>query len=97
LNGEIEVPGQEIVVLSSVLADATNLGYNECVNQVLVEVNGSKVHNLAHLRALVEAVTEGTVRFLFEDQRICVVDALTARNALPKLLEKHRIPAAVSL
>jgi hypothetical protein len=48
MNGEMEDPNQEVVVLSSVLADEINIGYADCVNTVLTKVNGVKVLNLDH-------------------------------------------------
>jgi hypothetical protein len=48
MNGEMEDPSQEVVVLSSVLADEINIGYADCVNTVLTSVNGVKILNLDH-------------------------------------------------
>jgi hypothetical protein len=81
----------------TVLADAINLGYSDMSNQVLAKVNGVKVRNLAHVRELVESVSEGAVCFELEDHRLLVVDAAAARAAMTRLLTNHRIPTHVSL
>lgn len=53
VNDYKESPGQEIVLLSQVLAHNCNIGYENAKNIVLSTVNGQKVNNLQHLRDII--------------------------------------------
>ena len=73
------------------------MGYSDTANQILASVNGVKVRNLAHVKELVDQVTDGHVCFVTEEHRVLVVDAAAAREAMPRLLANHRIPAPFAL
>jgi S1-C subfamily serine protease len=68
LHGTPKSKGQQVVLLSQVLASDAALGYEDVENVPVFEVNGVKVHNLAHLAEVVavacgceadEVVSEG--------------------------------------
>jgi hypothetical protein len=50
--------GQELVILSQVLQDGTNHGYETLCNLQVLECNGHKVHNLKELEKLIRAAEE---------------------------------------
>ena len=104
LHGWRRAPGEEVVVLSQVLACDEALGYEDLCNVQVLAVNGTPVHNLAHLAALVtaaetEAGSSGGRAFLklsLEYDEVMVLDAGAARAATATILAQHSIPAAVS-
>eukprot|EP00955_Chlamydomonas_euryale_P090597 364557-Chlamydomonas_euryale.AAC.9 len=82
-------PAEQIVVLTQVLSDDVNAGYQLFQNLQVVRVNGDEVLNLAHFRQLVEtASSDGFVRFELEDDRLMVVDRLLAIEASDRIAER---------
>lgn len=59
-------------------------------------MNGVEVHNLRHLRELVEECTEPSLRFDLDDSRVVVLDFRAAREASLRILQRHRIPSDTS-
>jgi S1-C subfamily serine protease len=53
LHGTPSAKGQQVVLLSQVLASDAALGYEDVENVPVFQVNGVKVHNLAHLAEVV--------------------------------------------
>lgn len=104
LHGWRTAPGEEVVVLSQVLACDEALGYEDLCNVQVLALNGARVHNLAHLAALVAAAetaarADGGRAFLklsLEYDEVVVLDAAAARAATATILAQHSIPAAVS-
>lgn len=88
-----EHPGQETVVLSQVLADPVNMGYQGVVAAVLKSVDGKKVRNLRELIAAVEGAKGEFIIFALEDDPPVILDTKKIREATPRILERYRIPA----
>jgi len=65
--GILEKQNQEIIILSHVLVDEINDGYQLLTNLEVKEVNGTKLHNLAHLVELVECNSGTHIRFDLDD------------------------------
>eukprot|EP00878_Enallax_costatus_P026753 GHUV01028740.1.p1 GENE.GHUV01028740.1~~GHUV01028740.1.p1 ORF type:complete len:293 (+),score=101.63 GHUV01028740.1:117-995(+) len=57
LNSLMQKPGQQIIVLSQVLVDDINTGYQQFQNLQVLRVNGVEVLNLAHLKQLITGRT----------------------------------------
>jgi len=58
--GVLERPGQQVVLLSSILVDDVNAGYGASFhNTELTTLNGTRVHNMEHLVQLVERERKG--------------------------------------
>jgi hypothetical protein len=55
----VDAPQQRIVLLSSVLPDTANLGYQELRDQIVERVNGRPVPNLAALREAFDSASSG--------------------------------------
>ncbi|ONK73025.1 uncharacterized protein A4U43_C04F26320 [Asparagus officinalis] len=88
--------GQQIVILSQVLMDDINAGYERLSELQVKKVNGMEVANLKHLCELVEGCREECLRFDLDDERVVVLNYEKARIATSRILKRHRIPCAVS-
>ncbi|KAJ3340420.1 hypothetical protein HDU93_007027 [Gonapodya sp. JEL0774] len=98
-GGEKKYPGQELVLLSQVLAHDSNVGYDFVGNIALTKVNGVMVQNLKHAVQLIEkGIEEGQgagdddfsryVRLDFANSTIIILDAkVTAQNT-----REHEVP-----
>ncbi|OWM72285.1 hypothetical protein CDL15_Pgr018170 [Punica granatum] len=90
-------PGEQLVVLSQVLMDDINAGYERLAELQVKKVNGVVVENLKHLCRLVESFDGKSLRFDLDDERVIVLDYNMAKVATSKILKRHRIPAVMSL
>ncbi|CAN6360081.1 unnamed protein product [Urochloa humidicola] len=88
--------GEQLVVLSQVLMDDINVGYERLAELQVKKVNGVEVENLKHLCSLVEGCTEENLRFDLDDERVIILKYQNARLATSRVLERHRIPSAMS-
>ncbi|PYL01119.1 MAG: hypothetical protein DME19_02690, partial [Verrucomicrobia bacterium] len=83
-----------IVILSQVLPDIFNLGYQESRQLVLEKVNGQKVNYLSDLQQALQKPANGfhTLEFMKGDtlQRI-VLDAATLEAATKRVLDRYGI------
>ena len=91
-----QVPGQQVVVLSQVLADTVNVGYEDLINVQVVKFNGTRVVNLAQLARLVEACRERFLRFELDREELVFIDREAAVEAAGEILRVHSIPSAAS-
>ncbi|KAJ6404249.1 hypothetical protein OIU84_012434 [Salix udensis] len=57
--------GQQIVILSQVLANEVNFGYEEMSNQQVLKFNGTPIKNIRHLAHLVDCKPTAPSLFLF--------------------------------
>jgi S1-C subfamily serine protease len=83
--------GQEILVLSRVLAAEANEGYHELVNLVVTAVDGKKPANLAELVRLVEEGQSSFVTFSASDGREVILDRARAREAGPAIMKLYLV------
>ncbi|KAG2444359.1 hypothetical protein HXX76_001115 [Chlamydomonas incerta] len=96
MHGMMQKPRQQIVILSQVLVDDVNTGYQQFQTLQVLRVNGTEVLNLGHLKELVEGSAERFVRFELEDERVMVVDRSLALDANARIMERYRVPSSVS-
>ena len=88
------------VVLSGVLPDDYNLGYEDLRYLLIDQINGQSINNLADVVAALEAPKDGFHRIRFmRDERVLhiVLDADSMAAATAKILQKYRIPSASQL
>ncbi|XP_077210011.1 protease Do-like 10, mitochondrial [Tasmannia lanceolata] len=85
----------EIVILSEVIMDDINAGYEQ-LSRLRIVVNGVKIHNLKHLCKLVEGCKKDTLRFDLDYHKVLVLDYHLARGTTDRILECHMIPSAMS-
>lgn len=88
--------GEQLVILSQVLMDDINVGYERLAELQVKRVNGVEVENLKHLCSLVESCTEENLRFDLDDERVIVLKYQNAKLATSRILKRHRIPSAIS-
>jgi hypothetical protein len=86
--------GQQVVVLSQVLAAEVNVGYKDVSYLQVMAFNGAPVANLVGLAAAVTARAERLCRFELDSGECVVLDAARAHAATPAVLATHCIPAA---
>lgn len=91
-QGERVEDRQEVVVLSQVLADAINVGYEHFHNDAIVEVNGQKVRDLKELVAVVDASKKDVVLRTSSGGTV-MFEAKAARSARDRIHLQYRVPA----
>ncbi|ORM39766.1 putative protease [Babesia sp. Xinjiang] len=86
--------GQEVVVLSQILASDITVGY-EFKNVRLLSVNGQDVKNLRHLEELICSIPEDEpfIRFHIERGSMIVLDRKRALAMHDEILYQHAIPS----
>jgi len=96
LYGELEKETHEVVILSHILVDEINYGYNNCTNLEVLKFNGVKIENLRHLVELVENNKEPYTRFDLDDYGLIIMESKAAATANQRILDKHYVPSAKS-
>ena len=86
-----------MVILSQVLADEVNAGYQGMHDLEVRSVNGKRVHNLRELRDAVEGAEGAFLRLDFVDDRVLVVNRAEAEAAHARIMAKHRVPSRASI
>lgn len=81
---------RQVVVLSQVLADESNVGYPGFRNSVIASVNGESIADLADLTRRLDAA-EGLVEIRTSNDGLIVIDANTLQEANARVLERYRI------
>lgn len=89
-------PGQRIVILSAVLPDPINIGYQGYHDEIVTKVNGQAVTNLNDVFAIVKR--DGGVRRLAFDTTTLdlVLDPTGLAEANRRLAQQYRIPHLMS-
>ena len=93
LAEEKENPDDNVVILDRVLIDEVNVGYEFLDSEVLVSINGKKVHNLREAVEMVENCKDEYITFLFEGNIRATLNIGKLRAATPQILDRYRIPA----
>jgi S1-C subfamily serine protease len=91
LSSEIANEREEIVVISSLLADEVNRGYENFSNSILSSVNGTPIRSLAHLIEEVESSEAPYLRLLLENGAVMIFDTAELRERNPLILEKYNV------
>jgi S1-C subfamily serine protease len=88
-----EMPGDRIVLLSSVLPDPINIGYQHFRDQIIERVNGQPIHNIRDVFRIVG--DDGSIRRL--SLRAVGVDIVLDQNELTaanqRIADQYRLPA----
>jgi PDZ domain len=98
-NSLPESKDDQIVVLSQVLVDDINTGYNGYALSPLQVLcfNGEKVRNLRHLATMIDSSEESFCRFELHEDVTVVLKRQEALDAAPRILENNNIARAKSL
>lgn len=84
--------GEQIVILSQVLANEVNIGYEDMGNQQVLKLNGTQIKNIRHLAHLVDTCKDKYLVFEFEDSFLAVLEREAASTASPCVLKNYGIP-----
>ncbi|CAA6663893.1 unnamed protein product [Spirodela intermedia] len=88
--------GEQLVILSQILMDDINAGYERLSELQVKKVNGVEIENLKDLCKLVEGCSEERVRFDLDEERVVVLDYRRAKVATARILRRHRIASPMS-
>ncbi|XP_010435521.1 PREDICTED: protease Do-like 10, mitochondrial [Camelina sativa] len=89
--------GQQLVIVSQVLMDDINTGYERLTELQVKKVNGVEVDNLRHLCQLIENCNTENLRVdLEDDERVIFLNYQSAKIATSLILKRHRIASAMS-
>lgn len=107
MHAHLQRKGQQIVVVSQILVDDVNAGYQQFQGLQVLRVNGEEVLNVAHLKTMVEAAAKAAatdsdsdsspfVRLELEDDRLIYLDLAAAAAASQRVQDRYRVPDLVS-
>ncbi|MFT5432862.1 MAG: hypothetical protein ACI9OJ_003566, partial [Myxococcota bacterium] len=82
---------REVVVLSTVLVDRVNVGYENLEDDIVERVDGIAPRDMRHFVQLVEAST-GRIRMETQRGISIVLETEAVQAALPSILQRYRIP-----
>ncbi|XP_024032025.1 protease Do-like 2, chloroplastic isoform X1 [Morus notabilis] len=85
--------GEQIVILSQVLANEVNIGYEDMSNQQVLKLNGTRIKNIHHLAHLVDSCKDKYLAFEFEDNYVAVLEREAAITASSCILKDYGIPS----
>lgn len=85
--------GEQIVILSQVLANDVNIGYEDMSNQQVLKFNGIHIKNIRHLAHLVDTYKGKYLVFEFEENFLAVLDREAASAASMCILKDYGIPS----
>ncbi|XP_019441794.1 PREDICTED: protease Do-like 2, chloroplastic isoform X1 [Lupinus angustifolius] len=85
--------GEQIVILSQVLANEVNIGYEDMNNLQVLKFNGTRIKNIQHLAHLVDSCKDRYLCFEFEDSYVAVLERKAAATASSRILTDYGIPS----
>jgi S1-C subfamily serine protease len=88
-----EFAEEQIVILSQVLANEVNIGYEDMCNEQVLKFNGIRIRNIHHLTHLIDSCTNKYLVFEFEDKYLVVLEREACSAASPGLLKDYGIPS----
>lgn len=91
-SGERTEGQQEIIVLSQVLADEVNVGYEPFHNDYVVEVNGVKPRDLRQFVSIVDGAKDQVVVRTGSGGTV-LLDAKAARAAQKRIQQQYHVPS----
>ena len=86
LRGVKDSPDENVVVLTQVLGDEVNVGYQNFDSMVLVAINGKKVRNLREVVEIVESCKDEYITFTFAEDWPVVLDLKHLRAANRRIM-----------
>ena len=95
-EGEITTDRNQVVILSKVLADDFNIGYQKLEHMVIEKINGKKVKNLKHFVELLESSKGEYVIITLKNHTKIILDYNAGIKATPDILKRYRVNAPKS-
>ena len=90
-RGEVTTKRNQVVLLSKVLADNFNIGYQSLSNQIVEKVNGVPVKNLKQFVSLIEKTNNKFLTITLGDYSKIVIDHSAALQATSNILKRYHI------
>ncbi|MCB1109720.1 MAG: trypsin-like peptidase domain-containing protein [Chlamydiia bacterium] len=90
-RGRVEKDRDEVVVLSRILDDIVNVGYQHLEKKIVDSVNGQKVRNLQHLIEIFEALEDEYFVIVTRDGVEIILDRKEVMERNPKILNRYFI------
>ena len=90
-SGIRTVEQNDIVILTQILADEINVGYQHLHSEAVVSINGEKPSGLADFVERLSAAT-GAVEIRMSSNGLIVLDADAVHAANARILQRYRIP-----
>ncbi|MBO6102539.1 MAG: trypsin-like peptidase domain-containing protein, partial [Opitutales bacterium] len=81
----------ETIVLTQVLGDESNMGYQNMGCEILESVNGKKIKTLKELADIVDAQEDGALTFKFESKTKVILDAKHIKDSAQSILKRYNI------
>ncbi len=91
--GDISKECDQVVVISEILADEINQGYQNIRYQVVTGLNGKKIRNIRDLMTRLEEMKSGFMELELQDHVKIVLDVNKCRAATERIMKRYRIPA----
>ncbi|CAN8238252.1 unnamed protein product [Cochlearia groenlandica] len=88
--------GEQIIIISQILEDDINTGYDIFEDLQVKKVNGVEVDNMKHLCELIEECCAGDVMLDLGKDKVLVLNIKSAKKATLKILKEFEIPSAMS-
>lgn len=85
--------GEQMVILSQVLADEVNIGYEAMKYLQVLKFNGTRIKNIHHLAHLVDSFKGDYLVFEFEDNYLSIIERKASAAALSGILKTNGIPS----
>ncbi|XP_061351025.1 protease Do-like 2, chloroplastic isoform X2 [Gastrolobium bilobum] len=85
--------GEQIVILSQVLANEVNIGYEDMSNQQVLKFNGTRIKNIHHLAHLIDSCKDRYLCFEFDDSYVAVLEREAVAAASSSILRDYSIPS----
>lgn len=85
--------GEQMVILSQVLADEVNIGYEAMEYLQVLKFNGTRIKNIHHLAHLVDSFEGDYLVFEFEDNYLSIIERKASAAALSGILKANGIPS----
>eukprot|EP00742_Colponemidia_sp_Colp-10_P011005 GILJ01012166.1.p1 GENE.GILJ01012166.1~~GILJ01012166.1.p1 ORF type:complete len:580 (-),score=90.18 GILJ01012166.1:114-1853(-) len=95
-NAQMEHEGDQVVLLSQVLAGEVNVGYHNVGNIQLESINGVPVRNMKHLKELLQNNREPFVRFDLYKDKVIVLRVADVESTKDELTKEHSIHTLIS-
>ena len=97
LNDDLKFEGQEVVILSAVLADNINIGYHELGDNVIETLNGVTVKNFTHLKNMIEENRDKYLLAIDSQGTKILLDDKIMKKSTEKVIKKYLIDSAQHL
>jgi hypothetical protein len=81
---------QEIVILTQVLADETNVGYDQFYNESIVAVNGRRPRDMADFVQMLDSA-RGLIELRTSGPGLLMLDAEQAHTANERIMSRYHI------